>query len=198
MASPPNPPARHTARRPTWHATWHATGALLLLALLPAGCGKEDSQRFAPPCPVPSLPRDTSDLRRFRGAGRDITDSVLEGRITGLSGACTRGEKGFVTASISVGIDLIRGPANTRQVVDVAYFVAVSEGQGPDERILDKRVYTLRAEFPSNTDRLRLAGDEVQLQLPVTPTKTAAAYRILVGFQLTPEELQVNRSRPGR
>ena len=63
------------------------------------------------------------------------------------------------------------------------------------ERILDKQVFTLRAEFPPNTDRLRLSGDDVELRLPVSPTKTAEAYRIQVGFQLTPLELEVNRRR---
>ena len=172
---------------------------LSMLALLPmsllAGCGgAETNERFAPPCPIPSIPRDTSDLRRFRGAGRDITDTVLEGRITGVEGSCTRGDTGIVTASIAIGLELTRGPANPRRAADVAYFVAVSDG----DVILDKRVFTLRAEFPANTERLQLAGDKVELQLPVTATKTAAAYRVNFGFQLTPEELQVNRTRPRR
>ncbi len=59
-----------------------ASGALLLLP----GCGGNSSEQFAPPCPVPSIPRDFGDLHRFRGNGRDMTDSVLEGRITGLDG----------------------------------------------------------------------------------------------------------------
>jgi hypothetical protein len=172
---------------------------LSLLAVLPlsllAGCGGADTNdKFAPPCPVPSIPRDTSDLRRFRGAGRDITDSVLEGRITGIEGSCTRGDAGFVTATLAVGLELTRGPANQRRTADVAYFVAVSEG----DRIIDKKIYTLRAEFPANAERLRLAGDQIELQIPVTATKTAAAYRVSFGFQLTPEELQVNRTRPQR
>ena len=167
--------------------------ALLPIALL-AACGDSVNEKFAPPCPVPSIPRDSSDLRRFRGTGRDITDSVLDGRVTGIEGSCTRGDSGFVTATLSVGMELTRGPANPGRTADVAYFVAVSEG----DRILDKKIYNLRADFPSNTERLRLVGDQIELQLPVTSTKTAAAYRINIGFQLTPEELQVNRTRPRR
>ena len=182
-------------------ATLPVRRTYLVLAALPAllaGCGAVDDDRFAPPCPFPSIPRDTADLRRFRGPGRDITDSVLDGRITGVKGSCTRGDKGFVAANISIGIDLTRGPANPGRTAELAYFVAVSEGTGGTERILDKKVYTLRADFPPNTDRLRLSSNEIDLTLPVTPTKTAAAYRISVGFQLTPLELQVNRTRPGR
>jgi hypothetical protein len=162
----------------------------MLLAL--TGCGGNGSEQFAPPCPVPSIPRDFGDLHRFRGNGRDLTDSVLEGRITGLDGSCTRGGAGITVATISVGIDLTRGPAASGRSADLSYFVAVSEG----EQIIDKQVYTLHAEFPANTDRLRLAGDQVELRLPVTPEKTAAAYRVSVGFQLSPAELDVNRNRP--
>ena len=166
-----------------------AAAALLSLT----ACGVEND-RFAPPCPVPSIPRDLGDIHRFRGAGRDITDSVLEGRITGLEGSCTRDGRETTVATISVGIELSRGPAAPGRTADIAYFVAVSEG----DTILDKRVYTLRAEVPSNTDRLRLAGDQVELRLPVTPNKTATAYRVSIGFQLTPAEVELNRQRGPR
>ncbi len=166
-----------------------ATPALALVLL--AGCGGSDNDSFAPPCPQPSIPRDFNDLSRYRGAGRDLTDSVLDGRITGLSGSCKRDGADAVLATVSVGIELNRGPAAPSRIAELAYFVAVSQG----ERILDKRVFTLRAEFPANTDRVRLTGDDVELRLPVTASKTAAAYRISVGFQLTPAELEVNRRR---
>ena len=157
-----------------------------------AGCGQTPVDAFAPPCPVPSIPRDFNDLHRFRGSGRDITDTALTGRITGVNGSCKRDGAGAVVADISVGIELIRGPALSGRTADVAYFVAVSEG----DRILDKQVFKLHAEFPENTERLRLTGDDVQLRVPVTPKKPASAYRISVGFDVTPAELEFNRQRP--
>ena len=174
----------------TTSRAWAALGAGLLLL---SGCGGGEGD-FAPPCPRPSIPRDFNDLHRFRGAGRDITDSVLEGRITGLSGSCKRTGDNTVTATISVSLELTRGPAAPGREADVGYFVAVTQG----ERILDKQVFRLRAEFPANTDRLRLTGDEVELKLPVTPDRTAATYQVLVGFDLSPAELELNRQRMGR
>lgn len=167
------------------------TLALLAPALLGlASCGPPDPDRFAPPCPQPSIPRDFSDLHRYRGAGRDLTDSVLEGRISGVNGSCARDGARIVAVTVSVALELTRGPAATGRTADVAYFVAVSEGEG---RILDKQTFRLRAEFAPNADRVRLAGDEVELRLPVTPERTAAAYRVSVGFELAPAELEVNR-----
>ena len=99
-----------------------------------------------------------------------------------------------MVVTVSVGMDLTRGPASPSRTATVAYFIAVTDG----DRVLDKRVFPLRADFPANTDRVRLSGEDVDLRLPVTDKKTAAAYQVTVGFQLTPDELEVNRRRrPG-
>lgn len=165
--------------------------ALPLLAL--AGCGGGEGE-FAPACPGGAIVREGGDLRRYRGPGQDLTDLVLEARVTGFNGRCSRAGADAVLAVVSVGLELTRGPAARGNTAELAYFVAVSQG----ERILDKRVFPLAAEFPSNTDRVRLSGDEVELRLP-TPTGTdAGAYRIQVGLQLTPEELEANRRRAAR
>lgn len=163
--------------------------AILMLSL--AACGDTTDDKFAPACPGAAIVRDAADLSRFRGAGRDLTDTVLEGRITGINGKCARDGGGIVVTTVNVGIDLTRGPAASGRQAELAYFVAVLDG----DRILDKQVFPLRAEFPNNADRLRLVGDDVELRLPATTTKTAAAFRIQVGFQLTPAELELNRRR---
>ncbi len=167
-------------------------GAVLLLAL--AGCGDGTQDAFAPACPGAAIVRDAADLSRYRGGQRDLVDTELEGRITGLNGNCKREGADTVVTTVQVGIELTRGPAAPGRQAQLAYFVAVLDG----ENILDKQVFPLRAEFPPNADRLRLAGDDVELRLPVKANKTAAAYRIEVGFQLTPEELATNRSRGRR
>jgi hypothetical protein len=169
-----------------------AFAAVSTLALL-AGCG-DSADEFAPPCPRPVILRDAGDLQRFRGNGRDFLDTALQGRITSISGSCKAGGPGAVAATVSVGMELTRGPAAVGRTTDVAFFVAVSRGQ----RVLDKQVYTVHAEFPENTDRLRLSGDSVDLVLPVSKQVGADAYQVTVGFQLAPEELEFNRQRNTR
>ena len=71
-------------------------------------------------------------------------------------------------------------------------FVAVTEG----DAILDKRIYLMHAVFPSNVDRVTLGAGGANLVLPVTPTKSGAAYTILTGFQLSPDQMaQHGRNR---
>lgn len=170
---------------------------LLLLALASslAGCGNLGEQdAFAPECPRAAILGDAADLSRYSGRGADLTDLVLDGRITGLAGHCERGDKDRLNTAVAVSMQLQRGPAARGRAAEVAYFVSVVEG----DRILDKRVFPVRAEFPPNTDTIRVTGDEVDMSLPTPANRSGAAYRVLVGFQLQPDELALNRRRGPR
>jgi hypothetical protein len=164
------------------------------LAGLSACSGGSSGQQFAPVCPTSGILRDGADVTRFRGAGTDLTDMVIDGRITGLGGKCQLDDSKHLRTQLNVRLDLTRGPAARGATQDVAYFVSVSQG----DRILDKQIYRLNASFPGNADRARITTDEVDLVLPINDTMQGNSYSILVGFQLTPEELAFNRRRGPR
>ena len=164
---------------------------LLATAVTLSACD-EPTEQFPPPCPATSILGDAADLTRYRGAGQDLTDMVLSGRITGLSGSCKRaGDGSVVLTTLNIGLDLTRGPAAPGRLANTAYFVALTRG----DTILAKQVYPLHARFPPNTDRVRLNGDQVQVKVPNKGKEGAAAYRVIVGFELTPQELATNRRR---
>jgi hypothetical protein len=162
-------------------------GALLAVALL-AGCGSNEVA-FAPACPQLSLLADGADLTRFSGPGRDVTDRVLEARISGVDASCRSGRNGDVTASVTVRADMSRGPAARGRQAQVPYFVAVLDG----EAILDRQAFVLDGTFPPNVDTIRVAGGELVLRFPGTAAQGAGRYRIIVSLQLTEEELAHNR-----
>jgi hypothetical protein len=168
--------------------------AAAFAALLPlvSACAPERDQ-FAPACPRVAFLTPTADLAVFRPGsdGRDLTALVLGGRMQAIQGECKPGDKGTVQATVVVGAELTRGPAMQGNQAKVPVYVAVTEG----DRILDKHIYTLVASFPSNVDRVNVTTPEVFMVLPVTPTKSAAAYSILAGFQLTEGELAINRGQ---
>jgi hypothetical protein len=116
---------------------------------------------------------------------------VLDGRITGLGGKCQLDDAKHLRTQLSVNLDLTRGPASKTPTQDVFYFVSVSKG----DTILDKKIYRLTASFPGNTDRARITSNEVDLVLPIDDKVQGNSYSILVGFQLTPEQLDFNRHR---
>jgi hypothetical protein len=168
---------------PTPNLGW-APCALLLAGLL-AGCGPTRNQ-FAPPCPGQAILGNAADFDSYRGGTRDLTDLVLHGRIIGLQGSCREGDKkDQLAVSVRVGVELTRGPAMAGREADVPVFLAVTEG----ETILDKRTVAMHAVFPSNVDRVTLTPGDVSLVLPVSRAKSGAAYTILAGFQLAPDQV---------
>ena len=173
-----------------------ASGACVLAVLALPGCtGSDDPNRFAPACPGPAILPDAADVPRTDGRGRDVTDTIVDGRITGLKGSCRDSEdRKALDATLQVGIDIGRGPAATGRTETVPYFVAVSR----DGRILDKQVLTLDVAFPANIDRVHVEGETVSFRFPLPRGVTGASYRIVVGFQLTPEQLAANRARGPR
>jgi hypothetical protein len=163
--------------------------ALAALAALPA-CAPERDQ-FPPVCPGVAFLTPTADLAVYRPGsnGRDLTALMIAGRMQGIQGRCQTGQaKNTVEAYVTVGATMSRGPAMPGNKAIVPVFVAVTEG----DRILDKRVYNLTATFPSNVDSVNIATPEVFMVLPVSREKSAAAYSILAGFQLSPNELATN------
>ena len=173
-------------------AARRAAPLVLLLPLLSA-CGPERDQ-FAPPCPAASVLPPTGDITLYRpnSSGRDLTDQVLQGKVTGIQGKCQPGDrKSALDAAVTVMFDFSRGPAMQGNSVNVPVFVAVAEG----DHIMDKKVYAVTASFPPNVDRVHLTSAKVDMRLPVTASKSGAAYTILAGFQLTPDQLAAARAR---
>jgi hypothetical protein len=169
--------------------------AATFAALLPlvSACAPERDQ-FAPACPRLAFLTPTADLAVYRPGsdGHDLTALMLAGRMQTINGQCRPGKaKNTVEATLTVGAELTRGPAMPSNKVVVPLYVAVTEG----ERILDKHVYDLTATFPSNVDRISVSTPEVFMVLPVSQTKSAAAYAVLAGFQLTPDELATSRGQ---
>jgi hypothetical protein len=163
---------------------WAArAAALATLLATPAACGPARNQ-FAPPCPGQAILGDAADIDIYRTAGaRDLTDLVLHGRIVNVLGSCREGaNKNQLAVTASFGVELTRGPAMTNPNIEVPVFIAVTEG----DAILDKRTFLMQVAFPSNVDRITVTPGDANMVLPVSPTKSGAAYTIIVGFQTTP------------
>jgi hypothetical protein len=161
-----------------------AAVALLVGAL--AGCAPGRDE-FPPVCPAPVLPALTGDLSVYRpgSTGEHLTDLMIQGRMMGIGGRCKlASDKHKLDTIVQFEIELTRGPALQSHVVGVPVYLAVTEGP----TILDKRVFLLRGNFPPNVDTITITTGELEMLLPISPTKSGAAYSVLAGFQLTPEQ----------
>jgi hypothetical protein len=163
--------------------------ALPVLMLAPLfGCGPGKNE-FAPACPVAVLVPTLADLTRFNGAGRDLTDLIVQARIVQVNGSCSPGSTGTLAASVSISITIQRGPSMSGRDADVPVFVAVTRG----EDVLDKQMLPVHISFPPNVDRVSVTSNPINLSLPVGDGVSGPSYRVIAGFQLTPEEVDANR-----
>jgi hypothetical protein len=164
------------------------TLALVLGAL--TSCSLFDtSKQFD--CPVVGMPRETATLTRFReGPGRDLTDVVYEASIADVKLACTYTSKG-VNIDLGVVLAADRGPANTARTATIPYYIAVVD---PERNILAKEVFTKALTFQQNVSRA-VDMDETQEVIPLPKGKSAERYGIVIGMQLTAEEVEYNRNK---
>lgn len=167
--------------------------ALLAVPALLAGCGASSGPAQPPPCPRVAILQDAADLARFQpGGGTDITDMVVEARMIGVSGGCQARRGGTVEVTIRVGIEATRGPRATGRAEQLPYFIAVTDAAG---RVVDKAEFAVSVEFPANVSRRR-GSDEQRLVIP--SGTNPADLRVDIGFQLTPDQVALNRRRAAR
>jgi hypothetical protein len=168
--------------------------ALLALPVVLAlgSCGPQRNQ-FAPACPVPGLVQSLSEWSRYRGASQDVRDLIIQARIVNVAGKCEPGDNpNTVVATAVVSFEMTRGPAMAGLTDTLPFFVAVTDA----DAIRDKRLYGLGVEFPRDVNTTAVSSQPIRMELPVTAEKSAAAYGILAGFQLTPEEVAARRRNP--
>ena len=167
------------------------TAGLLIAGLTAvlAACAS-DTEAQLRICPSPILIDDASDLTRFDGVGRDLTDVQFEASIEEATLACSFDtDENVINADMGVVITASRGPANVGNQADLRYFVAIATR---DQRVLSRDSFDLAIPFEGNRTRVA-ARDELTPRIPIGPNEDGRDYRIYIGFVLTPEELQYNR-----
>jgi hypothetical protein len=163
---------------------------------LAAGCGGEGGRPVLPAtCPRIGILGEAADLVRYRpGAGQDLSALELEARVTGFQARCDYANRGrALEVRLTVGLEAERGPASQARSADLPWFVAVTDAEGG--AILNKREFTTRIGFPANVGRARVQSEELSITLPLGGERRLGDYALLIGFQLTPEELALNRRR---
>jgi len=179
---------------------------MLALALGLAGCGGNDEADPAlaeeppppPPRPAPEptgCPRvaiidDAAQLVVYRpGPGRDLTDVALRGVIAGFDGGCEYFDD-HVAITMRLSIAAEQGPAAVGDTAEFDYFIALAD---PQERILTKEVFQTSVTFPPGGDQAGTV-ETLGYRIPLDEPATGRFYQVLVGFQLTPQQLDDNRT----
>lgn len=170
--------------------------ALLLIAGL-AGCSSTnplaDSSK-TPPCPNVAVLTDAAHLTVFKdGAGRDLTDVKYDAEFGRITGECIYNKRGNgkVTVEMKLQITARRGPADRDRLANVDYFVAVVDRQS---NVLGRQEFQSKLQFPPDQTEAT-TQDELEQIIPLKKDQAGADIDVLVGFKLTPEQLERNRAQ---
>jgi hypothetical protein len=165
-----------------------AVSALLFLG----ACGSLfDDGKIVVVCPVSGTLDQGDRFTTFAaGKGQDLTDVILDARITDMATQCHyEPDERIGEVRMLVEFEIARGPAATETKYGFAYFVAISD---PDGRILVRKQFDIEIEFPGNRGRT-FTVEELTHRIPVNESARLEDYRVYVGMQLTPKQLEFNR-----
>ena len=156
--------------------------------LLVAGCATERYKN----CPGASVIVETSIATVFKqGAVPDPAHILYTVEVTGVSSTCDV-DKPALNSSSSVDISFraTRAPNGGAVEYKVPYFVAVSQF----DRLLAKKVYVAEFSFAPGQTTTTFSQSANAIDVSAGKDKKTFDYVILVGLQLTKDQLDYNRA----
>lgn len=177
----PARPARRTSlRRGVWLA------AIIAPAMLLAGCSGGGPRLT---CPTAVIAPDLETVALLRPGGSAVRDIQAAAKINAVANKC-ESENGGIDVNTQVDFVILRSSIDVKRS-DFPYFVAVVDAQ---RNILNEEVFRLAQEYvPRQTSRG--ITEQITEHLPVKDVSTGGSYFIVVGFKLTPEQLDFNRKQ---
>tara|TARA_Y100001970_G_scaffold293977_1_gene445268 strand:+ start:7307 stop:7846 length:540 start_codon:yes stop_codon:yes gene_type:complete len=167
-------------------------GVTIVLCLFASACALSGNDQPYD-CPSVYILQDAKTLTRFRpGLGRDITDTQFQAELIDFEGKCEYADEANqwkVNVELLVRIYVERGLANRGSTIALEYFVVLPNFEG---NAGGKQVFLVEGEFEKGRKRL-IYKDEVKLKIPLKDPDEGKRAQIVLGFQLTPDELNYNR-----
>jgi len=169
-------------------------GLGLSAVLLASGCAAVDALDSSPnagPCPVAAVLYDASRVVEVSGGERH-ENVGFTGAVEGVRSFCRY--IGANPISMDIEIDFAFGKGPKAEGVSRSYPVFVTVTRR-DRAVLAKEVFNVNATFPPGSDIVRITEQVSGIVIPrANETVSGTNFEVIVGFQLTPEQLAYNRS----
>lgn len=175
---------------------------------LPGGVTPEETQQRPPnafdrlfgtddrpnvgPCPLAGVLYDNSRIVDFAVPDQQRYANIeFTAEMQGVSGLCRYVDDDPITMSINIDMAFGRGPAATSDRQTYRYWVAVTRrGIAP----IEKAYFDVDVRFPRGEAVVTRRESIERIVIPrATPDLSGENFEILVGFELTPEQLEFNR-----
>ncbi|MEQ1609008.1 MAG: hypothetical protein ABL956_08600 [Hyphomonadaceae bacterium] len=169
-------------------------GLGLSAMLLASGCAAVealDSSPNAGPCPVAATLYDASRLVEVAGVERH-ENVGFTGAVEGVRSFCRYIGTNPITMDIEIDFAFGKGPKAQGSSRSYPAFVTVTRR---DRAVLAKEVFDVNVTFPPGADVVRVTEQVPGIVIPrANETVSGTNFEVIVGFQLTPEQLAYNRS----
>lgn len=171
---------------------------LLLLATLPlvlSGCktigGVFEEKKNIGPCPAALVLWDAA--RKVEIHGAEKYDNVgFTAEVLGTRSFCKYSGKRPINADLNINMAFGRGPAAVGDTKEYKYFVAVVRKK---LAVIDKKFFTVDVKFKAGQSIVRKTEHIGSIIIPRAKENTSGTnFEIIVGLDLTPEELKFARS----
>lgn len=146
-------------------------------------------------CPEIKLIEELASYNEFSDStSTREQDLVSRVKISNVKSACHTDER-TVTLDLKLTFDAVLGAqarvSGTPSFFSYPFFVAVAS---PEGKILAKEVFAASVSFPPGSNR-HLYYENIRQLIPVEARDHGRPFKIMLGFQLGPEQLEYNRKR---
>jgi hypothetical protein len=161
-----------------------------------ASCGSVDLSNLddkpnVGPCPVSASLYDASRIVEINGTERH-ENVAYTGAIEGIRGFCRYVGSNPITMEVEVDFAFGKGPKADAPTKSYPVFVTVTRR---DKNILAKERFNIEVAWPAGKDVVRFTETIPGIEIPrANDTISGSNFEIIVGFDLTPEQLAYNRS----
>jgi hypothetical protein len=151
-----------------------------------------NDEENAGPCPNAFALHDAARLVEFKQPGVELYENVAyTAEIQAVRTFCRYYRDRPIDAEVELEIGFGKGPAGQDREHVYNVWVAVTR---TDVAVLDKATAPIRVQFPRGEDRLYIRREIDNITIPRANKDTSGSnFEILVGFEVTPEQLEFNR-----
>ncbi len=178
--------------------------SLAAAALTLSGCqGVRDSlsgpQPNPGPCPNALSLYDAHRIVNFAGQEIVYGNVGFTGEILNVASACTYTDQSATPIEMEMGMRLGfgRGPAavGNSKTFDMFITVVRLDPQRNVTAVIHRETFQVTANFPAGADRVEMVEEFSSIRIPrVDPDTSGVNFEVLIGFELTDEQLEFNRS----
>lgn len=144
------------------------------------------------PCPLMGVLYDSARVVQFAEANNErYANIAYTGEMQNINGLCRYVDADPITMALEIDMSFGRGPAATSDRQTYRYWVAVARrGRAP----IEKAYFDVDVRFGRGESVVTRREQIEQIVIPrANPEISGENFEILVGFELTPEQLQFNR-----